>query len=115
MIGTAWAAFKGFGAGKKAAIGLLVLLGLVAVTTIVIRTATNWFDETLDRAEEKGAGAAVQAGQDLTLENIGEANDAADKIARNLGGAKYRECLRGTRTPANCEQYREQEIEPVPD
>ncbi len=113
MIGTAWAAFKAFGAGKKAAIGLLVLLAFAAVTVIVIRTATNWFDEALDRAEEKGAGAAVQAGQDLTLENIGVANEAADQIMRDRGNAKYRECLRGTRTPGNCERYRK--VEPVPD
>jgi hypothetical protein len=109
----AWTAFKAFGTGKKAAIGLLVLLALVAVTTIVIKTATNWFDETLDRAEEKGAGAAVQAGQDLTLENIGDANEAADQIVRDVDNAKFRECLRGTRTPINCERYRKNE--PVPD
>lgn len=113
MIGTAWAAFKAFGAGKKAATGLLVLLGLVAVTTIVIKTATNWFDETLDRAEEKGAGAAVQAGQDLTLENIRKANEARDEIVRDRDNAKYDECMFGSRTPGNCEQYRKDG--PVPD
>lgn len=101
--------FLALAKGQKIAIGLIVLLFIAALIII----ANNWFDETLDRAEEKGAGAAVQAGQDLTLDNVEKANEATIEIERDVDGAKYRECLRGTRTPGNCERYRPNE--PVPD
>lgn len=101
--------FTALATGQKIAIGLVALLLIGAAYAI----ANSWFDETLDRAEEKGAGAAVQAGQDLTLEHIGKANEATDKIVRDVDNARYRECLRGTRTPGNCERYRK--VEPVSD
>lgn len=101
--------FTALAQGQKIALGVVVLLLIGAVIVI----ANSWFDKTLDRAEEKGAGAAIQAGQDLTLENVGKANEATDKIERDVDSARYLECLRGTRTPRNCERYRQDE--PVPD
>lgn len=115
MIGTAFAAFQALSTGKKVIGGLVALLAIGAMVFTVISVANNWYDKTVENAEETGSLKAEKAGQDLTLEQIGKANDAENKIIRNIDNAKFVECLRGTRIPSSCDRYKPVENKPMSD
>lgn len=86
---------------------VLVALVFVAVVTI----ADNAVEDSLDRAgkqgEAIGAQGATIAGQNQTLDQLGDANNAEQDLRR--GGERnavaYDECLRNNRRPGACERY----------
>ena len=86
---------------------ILALVALGAAALIVIKVATNWFDTTIDTAKDAGASEQIIRGQDQTLGQLGDANDAEKNL--NSGGernaTRYAECLLDAREPANCERY----------
>lgn len=81
---------------------LLIVLA-VLITAIII--ARGWFDTTLETAVQ--AGAAEQREVDLrkTIRNVEKANDARYEVRNDIDGARYNQCLRTARTPANCERF----------
>ena len=85
-----------------AAIGLLLIVWAIA----------DSFNDTIDDARtagrEAGAQGAVIAGQNQTLEQLGDAN-AAEQDLRSSGersARKYDQCLLDNRRKAACERYK---------
>lgn len=90
------------------------LLVIAALAAVVI-----WWTQA-EKADDKanqtiGAQGAVIEGQQTTLEQIGEANDAGNDIRADRDSAKFDECVRSAAEgyAGYCERYRP--VEPVPD
>jgi hypothetical protein len=93
----------GLGIGEKFA-RPLIWAALIAAVLLLGKCAVDRFE---DNAVEKGRLKAVNAGNETTLTQIGEANDAANEIRNDAGSARFCECLRSA-TPAtagNCQRY----------
>lgn len=67
----------------------------------------SWMDRTIATAEDAGATRAVVAGQNQTLNQLGDANNAERDL--RTGGERsaiaYSECLRNNTRPGACERY----------
>lgn len=96
----AWLTSKALGLAK----GWWILIVLAALITAII-IARGWMDRTIQTAIE--AGAAEQRETDLreTIRNVEKANAARDEVHNDIDGARYNQCLRTARTPANCERF----------
>src|SRR5690606_36800340 len=75
----------------------LVKLGLAAVLLVVLVVAfvgfKAWLAGERKEARQEGAVTAVSAGQETTLRQIGEANEAGNQVRNNAGDARHRQCL----------------------
>ena len=83
---------------------------IAAFAFMVIEIADNRDKRMIQTAEESGASASVIEGQNQTLDQLGDANNAEQEI-RNAGersAARYDDCMRNSRRPAGCERYRPQ-------
>lgn len=103
-----------FGIGQSAANKTAPFLFFGLLIAIALTIGKCAIDRFEDNAVEKGQLQAVNAGNETTLTQIGEANDAANQIRNDAGPARYCECLRSA-TPAtagNCQRYLPDE--PVP-
>jgi len=88
-----------------------VKIGLAVAAVVLLVLAALWMssaEKADDRNnQEVGASQAVIAGQQQTLEQLKDANDAEEDLRtggeRNL--VRYNECLRNARTKSRCEQY----------
>jgi len=92
-----------------AGVGVLAILGLLAGLAATI--ADRWHENTITVAQEAGATAAVVAGQNQTLDQLGDANNAEQDL-RSSGERspmRYADCLLDARNKDSCERYR-----PVP-
>lgn len=89
--------FTGLDATGKA-IMALVALGLLAIG---LATAWHLVDTLTDTAEQKGAIVERAETQGKVIENVAKAKAAAETVRRD-GGPSVDECLRDSRTPANC-------------
>lgn len=99
----AWFLGKGVaGLARWAWIGIIA-----ALVFVVIMIADRWHENTITTAENAGATKAVVAGQNQTLEQLGDANDAEQNL--NAGGerssTRYNDCLRDNRKPRSCQRY----------
>lgn len=83
------------------AVGAIIAIGLI------YSIATNWFDSAIDIAEDKGAAGAIIQGQNQTLDQLKDANDAETKLrtAGPRNSIAYNECLRNNRNKPACERY----------
>ncbi len=85
----------------------LILAALMVF--LVMRIAANWFGQALDTAAEAGATGAVVAGQNQTLDQLGDANNAEQDIRRapERDARLYAGCLLDARpgTEDRCERY----------
>lgn len=97
------AGFKGF----KNWVWIAGIAGLIALVWIGISIADRWHENSLQTAAQGGAATAIITGQNQTLDQLGDANDAEAEL--ETGGERsadrYAECLQSARTPANCERY----------
>lgn len=88
------------------ALGVVALL-IAGVTTAVL-ISDNREERLVETAKDSGAAEAVVTGQNTTLDQLGDANDAEEDL--RFGGersaARHAECLRNSRRPAACERYR---------
>lgn len=103
-----WGVKEGL-AGKAAPFvagaGVLATLGLMAWLLLAI--ADRWHENTIAVATEAGATGAVVAGQNQTLEQLKDANDAEQDL-RSSGersALRYSDCLLDARDRAACERY----------
>lgn len=98
---TAWLGAK--------ALGLQRWIWIVALLVAAVG-AYVWFTQA-EKADDKAnqeIGAKVQREGDLreTIKRAEKANEARDDISRDRDDARYHQCLRTARTPANCERLR---------
>lgn len=88
------------------AIGAVV--AVLAIVAVIIANANDILDETRETAREAGESGAVIAGQEQTLDQLEDANNAERDV--ESGGerstAAYNECLRNNRRPETCERNR---------
>lgn len=94
----------------------LALVGLVALSlALAVLAFRLWLGGREKAAERRGAEQAVIAGQETTLKQIGDANEAGSKIRDDAGSARWRECLRDAAPgfASSCDRYRNDE--PVSD
>lgn len=92
------ATFLGIARGALLAGSLAALLGL----WIWLRATEN-----ADDRSNQDLGAAAQRADDLktTLERTEKANAARNEVRDPVGRARYDQCLRTARTPANCQRF----------
>lgn len=97
----AWLGTKALGLHRW--IWLLALLAAIAGGILWLQAR-----EEADDTANQEIGAKVQREGDLrkTIERAETANEARDDISRNRDNARYDQCLRTARTPANCERLR---------
>ena len=88
------------------AIGLVTLL--IAGVTAAMLISSNRDERLIETAQESGAADAIITGQNTTLDQLGDANDAEQEI--RTGGersrARFDDCMRNSRRSASCERYR---------
>lgn len=90
-------------------VGIGLLLAAIAGAVII---ADNFVEDAFDSTEQLGREAgevgAVIAGQEATLDQLGDANDVEQDL--RAGGERsaerYAGCLRNSRRPGACERYR---------
>lgn len=99
-----------FGAGDAIArrfawVPLVIIPVLLA--GLIYWIATSWFDSALDTATNAGATAAVVAGQNQTLDQLKDANDAEDTLRADgeRSARRYADCLLDSREKQACERY----------
>lgn len=86
-----------------------ILKGAAFVLALVLlMVAVAWFkgrEEADDRSNQQ-VGAAVQreADQREVIKQVEQGNAARDEITSNVGSARYDQCVRTARTPANCQR-----------
>lgn len=87
-------------------VGIAAAIAALAIGARMFITAA--FDRTEQLGREAGSSAAVIAGQNQTLEQLGDANNAEQDLG--AGGSvrnarRYNECLQDSRRPEACERY----------
>ncbi|MCY1672123.1 hypothetical protein OVA07_14035 [Novosphingobium sp. SL115] len=100
-----WLALRtAFGLPRWALIAAALLCAVLAILLMLDRIGTT--AATSSKAQ-RDAGAASQRAQDLqtTLERTGDANAARAEIYDPGSRARYDQCLRSARTPANCQRF----------
>ena len=106
---TGFFAAKGlFGLARGAWIGIAIL-GLLLIAWAIIGTYDNTLDDARETGREAGASGAIIAGQEQTLDQLKDANDAEQDLraAGQRSAAAYDDCVRNSRRgPASCERYR---------
>lgn len=97
----AWLTAKAF-LGLSKGVWLLAAVALLAGGVIWLRASENADDNA-----NQQIGATVQREGDLrtTLERTKDANQARDDVRTDVDGARYDQCLRTARTPANCKRF----------
>ena len=86
-----------------AGIAVVVLIAVVATKAFIVSA----FDKTEELGREAGATGAVLQGQNQTLEQLKDANDAEENL--RAGGERnadrYAACLQDNRNTRSCERY----------
>lgn len=85
-----------------AAVGLVI-----AAITAVVLIADNRDKRMIETAQDSGKSEAVIEGQNQTLDQLKEANDAEREVnRRERNAARFDQCLQDSRDAARCERYR---------
>ncbi len=96
--------FQAFKASKNAQISAGIALVIVVGLGLYIWIVTNRQSDLQDAADQ--ARNQVQAEVlEKTVEQVKEANDAREQVRNDVDNARYTQCLRSARTPANCQRY----------
>lgn len=87
---------------------LAALAAIGAVAFVIIQIADNRDKRMIETASEAGASGAVIEGQNTTLQQTGDANEAGNEVRDDRGNARYDECLRSVAETHRgfCERYR---------
>lgn len=101
-----WLAAAGF-RGLRNWIWIAIIGAIVAAIWTFVAIADRRHENALEVAAGAGASAAVVAGQAQTLDQLGDANNAAQEL--RTGGersaARYAGCLLDSRDKAACERF----------
>lgn len=93
--------------GLRNWIWIAIVAALIAAAALVVAIADRRHENALDAAKDAGGAEAVLAGQKQTLEQLGDANHAAQDL-RNAGersARRYADCLLDSRDKRTCERY----------
>ncbi len=92
---------------------VIALVGLGLIAWAIIGTYDNTLDDARETGREAGAAGAVIAGQNQTLDQLGDANAAEQDLRINgdRSAERYRQCLLDNRRKAACERYRPLPVE----
>lgn len=98
-----WLTGKLLGVNK----GVLIVIAAALLVWGIVAAFDHAVDAGIENAREAGAGAATIAGNKVTLDQIGAANDAGNDIRNDAGFARYCECLHSSTasTAGNCVRY----------
>lgn len=91
-------------ASRGAKIALAVLILIVAALALYV-WAMSHHDETVETAVQQGREAQQRDDALETLNTVKEANDARSAVNDAGSRARYDECLRSARNPANCQRF----------
>lgn len=94
--------------GVRNWIWIAIVGAAVAAIWTLVAIADRRHQHSLEVAKNAGAIGAIVAGQEQTLDQLGDANNA-EQILRSAGersSARYEQCLLDARDPAGCERYR---------
>ena len=84
-----------------------LVIAALLVLAFIYWIATSWFDTAIDTAKDAGTTEAVVAGQNQTLDQLGDANVAEQNL--RTGGERsaerYAGCLLDSRNKDRCERY----------
>lgn len=86
-------------------LGLPRWLKLALGGVLALAAAFVWLHSRDSGNREIGSTQQREADLRETLERTEDANRARDDIRRDVDGARYAQCLRTARTPANCERF----------
>jgi hypothetical protein len=88
------------------AIGVIALIAAAAIGFVVMFDHAG--ERTVKVAAEAGGTAAVAAGQQQTLEQLKDANNAQQDLrhAGERSADRYDQCLLDSDRPAACERYK---------
>lgn len=102
------------------AVSKLAKIAIGAGAALILIGGIVWWVSANEKADDKanqtiGETKAVVAGQTTTLEQIGAANEAGNKVRAGTSRAKFDQCVRDSAPgfAGNCERYRP--VEPVHD
>lgn len=91
---------------QRFAIVPLIIMAVLAFLAVKWSVAA-WMDRTIETAKDAGATGVVVQGQNQTLEQLGDANNAEANL--RAGGERsaiaYDECLRNNTRKSACERY----------
>lgn len=89
-----------------AGVAFFAILALLAWLAVTI--ADRWHENTIAVATDAGAAHAVIAGQQQTLEQLGDANNAEQDLrsAGERDALRYSHCLLDARDKAACERFK---------
>lgn len=99
------------GAGTKGIARWVWILMIAGVLAAIILSArffiTTAFDRTEELGREAGESGAVIKGQNQTLDQLGDANDAENDLRSGgeRSAARYEQCLLDNTRPGACERY----------
>jgi hypothetical protein len=88
-------------------IWIAIVGAIVAAIWTFVAVADRRHENSLEVAKQAGGTAAVVAGQAQTLDQLGDANHAAQEL-RNSGErstARYADCLLDSRDKQACERF----------
>lgn len=92
--------------GLKNYIWVLIAAGLIGALIL-------WFNhaESVDDKTNQEIGATIEREKQLetTVTRTLEGNQAREEIRNDIGDARYAQCLRTARTPANCQRFLSQQ------
>lgn len=74
------------------------------LTALAIKIADNAVEDALETAKQTGVMEERATNLETTVKRVEIANEARDEIINDRGNARYEQCLRTARTPANCER-----------
>ena len=87
---------------------VIALVGALLIAWAIIGTYDNTLDDARENGREAGAACTVIAGQNQTLDQLKDANDAEQDLrsAGDRDARRYEQCLLDNRRKAACERYR---------
>lgn len=90
--------------GLKNWVWIAIIAAGVAAIWAFVAIADRRHENALEVAAQGGAASAIAAGQQVTIDQVKDAKDAADQIRHNRGFVRYCQCLRDAAPgfAANC-------------
>lgn len=96
--------FQAFKASRNAQIAAGLALVVVVCLGLYIWIITNRQSDLQDAADQARNQAQAET-LSKAVDQVKEANDAREDIRSDVDNARYTQCLRSARTPANCKRY----------